>query len=151
MWVFPGASRRACVSTALRAKPKSSFAALALRCGPGCDYSQRMPGSAGALADWQSWHRQREAKPSPESLRGRAVVGTEWALKEGYWSPNLMERAFQRYRTERTKPSRALALLSACFNLCINTSSSAGVFIIMLLMISFSIYQCLISLDSCSF
>lgn len=61
--------------------------------GPGRDYSQRVPGPVGALADWQGWHREREAEPSPESLRGRAVVGTEWILKELSWSLKLMERA----------------------------------------------------------
>lgn len=63
--------------------------------GPGCDYSQWVPGPVGAPADWQGWHREREAKPSPESLRGRAVVGTEWVLKELSWSLKLMERVSQ--------------------------------------------------------
>lgn len=76
--------------------------------GPGRDFSQWVPGPVGALADWQSWHREREAKPNPESLRGRAVVGTEWVLKELSWSLKLMERAskasvlFNRYGTQQT-------------------------------------------------
>lgn len=75
-----------------------------------------MPGPVGALADWQGWHSEREAKPSPESLRGRAVVGTEWVLKELSWSLKLMERASQasvllnRYRKQQIRLSPAPAL-----------------------------------------
>lgn len=59
--------------------------------GPSRDYSQRAPGPVGTLADWQGWHRARHRKPSPESLRGSAVVGTEWALKEASQGLTLME------------------------------------------------------------
>lgn len=59
--------------------------------GPGRDYSQRVPGPVGALAHWQGWHTKRRAVPSPESLEGSAVVGTEWVLKELSSSLTLME------------------------------------------------------------
>lgn len=52
----------------------------------------RVPGPVGTLADWQSWRRVRQRKPSPESLLGRAVVGTEWLLKELSQGLTLMER-----------------------------------------------------------
>lgn len=60
--------------------------------GPSRDYSQRVPGPVGTLADWLGWRRVRQRKPSPESPLGRAVVGTEWVLKEVSQGLTLMER-----------------------------------------------------------
>lgn len=53
------------------------------------DYSQRVPGPVGALAGLA---RRVGGKASSKSLRGRAVVGTEWVLKERSWNLKLMER-----------------------------------------------------------
>lgn len=89
---FPWGQSRSPASPQLHALSlKAHLQRSLVAVGPGRDYSQRVPGPVGALADWQGWHREREATPSPESLRGRAVVGTEWVLKELSRSLKLME------------------------------------------------------------
>lgn len=62
----------------LKAHLQRSF----LSVGPSRDYSQWVPGNVAVLASFLSWHREKQAKPSLRSLRGKAVDRTELVLKK---------------------------------------------------------------------
>lgn len=61
-----------------------------LSVGPGRDYAQWVPGHVAVLASLVSWHRETQAKPSPRSLRSKAVDGTEPVLKKSQITDSLV-------------------------------------------------------------